>query len=266
MPLQKPIRRVEKCHSRQSEGTNLTCSLEQRKKVYEEDVRVPVYVHPRFGQCNDKSVESFDRTKLTHTGSRYFGCSVAGQSDCERVPKQFGTSHVRKDARSETDDLPQVSISKDHPLTSVRSISTRENIDTLIRQAKVTPNQEFQDCHVSKVNRLRRGDACLRQDCGVGSQSNDIGHNGSLVGPSRKIGEGNAATANQINPAEAINDTEHHDTRKGSLIQRGKLNGSDNASKISSVDYLSTVKISPDDVVGIIGQKQFWKARRAIAQ
>ncbi|XP_047178270.1 protein EARLY FLOWERING 3-like [Vigna umbellata] len=265
LPSQKPIRPVEKCHSRQSEEANLTCSLEQRKKVYEEDFRVPVYVHSRVGQCNHKSVESFDRKKITHTGTRYFGCSVAGQSDCERVPKQFGSSHVRKDARCETDGLPQVSTSKDQPLTSVRSISTRENIDTLVRQAKVTPNQEFQDCHVSKRNRFRQDDGCLRQDCGVGSQSNDIGHSGSLVQSSRKLGNGNAATANQTNPAEAINDTGHHDTRMGSLMQGGKLNGSDNASKISSVDNLSPVNISPDDVVGIIGQKQFWKARRAIS-
>ncbi|BAT77954.1 hypothetical protein VIGAN_02057200 [Vigna angularis var. angularis] len=262
---QKPIRPVEKCHSRQSEEANLTCSLEQRKKVYEEDFRVPVYVHSRVGQCNDKSVETFDRKKITHTGTRYFGCSVAGQSDCERVPKQFGSSHVRKDARCETDGLPQVSTSKDQPLTSVRSISTRENIDTLVRQAKVTPNQEFQDCHVSKRNRFRQDDGYLRQDCGVGSQSNDIGHSGSLVQSSRKLGNGNAATANQTNLAEAINDTGHHDTGMGSLIRGGKLNGSDNASKISSVDNLSPVNISPDDVVGIIGQKQFWKARRAIS-
>ncbi|WVZ20128.1 hypothetical protein V8G54_007450 [Vigna mungo] len=265
MPSQKPIRPVEKCHSRQSEEANLTCSLEQRKKVYEEDFRVPVYVHSRVGQCNDKSVESFDRKKITHTGTRYFGCSVAGQSDCERVPKQFGSSHVRKDARCETDGLPQVSTSKNQPVTSVRNISTRENIDTLVRQAKVTPNQEFQDCHVSKRNRFRQDDACLRQDRGVGSESNDIGHSGSLVQSSRKIGNGNAATANKTNPAEAINDTGHHDTGTGSLIQGGKLNGSHNASKISPVDNLSAVNISPDDVVGIIGQKQFWKARRAIA-
>ncbi|KAG2400459.1 Protein EARLY FLOWERING 3 Nematode-responsive protein [Vigna angularis] len=265
LPSQKPIRPVEKCHSRQSEEANLTCSLEQRKKVYEEDFRVPVYVHSRVGQCNDKSVETFDRKKITHTGTRYFGCSVAGQSDCERVPKQFGSSHVRKDARCETDGLPQVSTSKDQPLTSVRSISTRENIDTLVRQAKVTPNQEFQDCHVSKRNRFRQDDGYLRQDCGVGSQSNDIGHSGSLVQSSRKLGNGNAATANQTNLAEAINDTGHHDTGMGSLIRGGKLNGSDNASKISSVDNLSPVNISPDDVVGIIGQKQFWKARRAIS-
>ncbi|TKY74934.1 EARLY FLOWERING 3 [Spatholobus suberectus] len=267
LPLQTPIRRAEKCISRQSEGANLSASLEQGKKVDEDDFRVPVYIHSRIGQCNDKSVESFDGKKLTPTGSRYFGGSVAGQSECERDPRRFGSSlvNMRKDVRSETDGLPQVSASKEQPLMSVRSKSTRENIDTSVRQAKVTPNQEFQDCHVSKLNRLRRGDACLRWDCGVGPQSNDIGHSGCVVESARETNKGNALTANQICPAEAINDTEHHDTRTGNPINRGNLNKSDNASKISMVENLSTVNISPDDVVGIIGQKHFWKARRAIA-
>ncbi|RDX97675.1 Protein EARLY FLOWERING 3, partial [Mucuna pruriens] len=267
LPQQKPMRRAEKCISRQSEGANLSASLEQRKKVDEDDFSVPVYVHSRIGQSNDRSVESFDGKKLPPTGSRYFGCSVAGQSDCERDPKQFGSSlvNMRKDVRSETDGVPQVTTSKEQPLMSVRSISTRENIDPLGRQAKLTPNQEFQDYHVSKFNRLRQRDACLRRDGGVGSQSNDIGHSGCLVDSARETDKGNAPTTNQTSPAEAINDTEHRDTRTGRLIQRGNLNKSDNASKISMVENLSTVKVSPDDVVAVIGQKHFWKARKAIA-
>ncbi|KAG4391977.1 hypothetical protein AAZX31_04G049300 [Glycine max] len=267
LPPQRPIHRAEKCNSRQSEGTNLSASLEQRKKVDEDDFRVPVYFHSRTGQCNDKSVESFNGKKLTPTGSRYFGGSISGQSDCERDPKQFGSSvvNMRKDVRSEIDVLPQVSTSKEQASMSVRSISTRENIHTLLRQAKVTPNREFQDCHVSKFNRLQQGETCLQLECGVESRSNDIGDNGCLVESARETDKGNAPTANQTSPADAINDTEHHDTRMGSPIQRGNLNESDNASKISMVENLSTVRISPDDVVGIIGQKHFWKARRAIA-
>ncbi|KAK7351258.1 hypothetical protein VNO77_10571 [Canavalia gladiata] len=268
LPPQVPVRRGEKYSSRQSEGVNLNASVvqvEQRKKVDEDDFRVPVFIHSRIGQSNEKNVESFDGKKLTPTGSRYFGCSVAGQN--ERDPKQFSSSPVnmKKDVRSETDGLPQASTNKEQPLMPIRNMSAEENIDTLVRQAKATPNQEFQDCHVSKLNRLRQSDVCLRQDCGLESQPNDIGHGGCLVEPTRETDKGNALIANQTSPAEAFNDTELHDTMTGSPIQRGKLNKSDNVSKISRVDDLSTLKISPDDVVGIIGQKHFWKARRAIA-
>ncbi|KAK7311404.1 hypothetical protein RJT34_09534 [Clitoria ternatea] len=262
---QTPIRRPEKYASRQSEGANLSSSLvqlEQRKKVDVDDFRVPVFVHSGIGQSNDKSVESFDAKKLTPTGSRYFGCSVAGKSDDERDPKKFSSSLVngRKDMRSETDGPPEVNASKEQPMMSVRNISNGENIDTLVRQAKVSPNQEFQDCRVSKLNRLRQGDACLRRD-----QSNDIGNGGCLVESERETDKGNALTANQISVAETINDTEHHDTRTSSPIQRGYFKKSDNVSKISRVENLSTITISPDDVVELIGQKHFWKARRAIA-
>ncbi|KAL4570264.1 hypothetical protein LXL04_025916 [Taraxacum kok-saghyz] len=41
------------------------------------------------------------------------------------------------------------------------------------------------------------------------------------------------------------------------------ING-DSVSETSMVDSVSDADISPDDVVGVIGQKQFWKARRAM--
>ncbi|PKA55692.1 Protein EARLY FLOWERING 3 [Apostasia shenzhenica] len=49
----------------------------------------------------------------------------------------------------------------------------------------------------------------------------------------------------------------------------GLLNNSDKSDEISEtsmVDSISGLEISPDDVVGIIGPKQFWKARRAIVK
>lgn len=43
------------------------------------------------------------------------------------------------------------------------------------------------------------------------------------------------------------------------------VNG-DTVSETSMVDSISGAEISPDDVMGIIGQKHFWKARRAIVK
>lgn len=40
----------------------------------------------------------------------------------------------------------------------------------------------------------------------------------------------------------------------------------DNMSDTSITDNISGLEITPDDVVGIIGQKRFWKARRAIVK
>lgn len=46
----------------------------------------------------------------------------------------------------------------------------------------------------------------------------------------------------------------------------GDTERSDDMSEASVLDSISAMDISPDDVVGVIGQKHFWKARRAIVK
>ncbi|KAK7283218.1 hypothetical protein RIF29_12597 [Crotalaria pallida] len=269
LPSQIPSRRAEKYTSRQSDGPNLNASLakfQQRKKVDDDDFRVPVYVQSRTGQSNDKNLESFDGKRPASKGSRYVGCSIGGQNGFEGVPKLFSSPFVnmRKDVRNETKGFEQISPSKEQTLKSVRN-TNGENVDTLLRQAKLTPNHEYQDCPLSKPSRLRQCDTFLQRECEAGSQSNDIGQGDGLVESTRETDKGNAPSANQTSPAEAINDTEYHDTRTGNTMKKGNLNKSGNVSKISRLESLSTLKITPDDVVEIIGQKRFWKARNAIA-
>ncbi|KAK2445756.1 protein EARLY FLOWERING [Trifolium repens] len=264
------IRQAGKHISHQSEGANLNASLaqlEQRKKADEDDFRVPVYVRSNIGQSNDKRVESFDGKKLTSTGSRNFGFFKPGRIGRERDPKQYASPLVNTgtDVRNEIDGPPQVSPNKDRSFTSARDISTGERIDTLVRPSKATPNQEFQDRAVFKLSSSRQGDGGSRQNCRAESQSNGTGQSDALVESTREINKSNGPTENRTNPTGAINDTEYHDTGTGSPIQRGNLNKNDNISKTSRVENLSTMKVSPDDVVAIIGQKHFWKARKEIA-
>ncbi|KAF7830491.1 protein EARLY FLOWERING 3-like [Senna tora] len=274
LPPQTPTYQAGRYISRQSDGANQNTSfaqIEQRKKIDEDDFRVPVYVHSRIGQSTDKIQESFSGNKITPMGSRYFGCSADVQNNCDRDPKQNGFSHVniRRDVRSESERLPKVSPRIDQA-KSVRNISKGENIDSLVRLAEVTPSQEYQDCHVASLGRLCQGDACIQPESGARSQSNDTGHGDGLV-ESRDTETGSTplprgcfhSTADKRGTVEAINN-EYHDTGTGGLIQNGNLERSENVSKVTMVDDLSTMKISPDDVVEIIGQKHFWKARRAI--
>lgn len=250
--------------TRQSEGKNLNASLsqlEQRKKIDEDDFRVPVYIRSKIGQSNDKSHESFDGKKLTSAGSRNFGFFKAG-----RINRERDLNNPRTDVRNEIDGPPQVSPNKEQPFTSARDTSNGESSNTSVRQAKVIQNQEFQDRAVFKLSSSRQGDGCLHQDCRAESQSNGTGQRDASVESTRERGKSNDPIANQTSPTEAINGTEYHDTGTGSPIHSGNLNKNDNISKISRVEDLSTLKISPDDVVAIIGQKQFWKARKAIAK
>ncbi|KAI5404109.1 hypothetical protein KIW84_051301 [Lathyrus oleraceus] len=264
------IRQAGKHLSRQTKGANLNASLaqiEHRKKVDEDDFRVPVYVRSNIGQSNEKRIESFDGKRPPSTGSRYFGFLKPGKSDRERDPRQHGSAVVNAvtDVRNDIDGPPQVSPNKEHPSSSARDGSIGEHSDTLVRQGKVTANQEVQDRRVFKLSSLRQGDARLRQDCRAESQSNGHGQSDSLLESTREVDKSNGPIVNQTSPTQAINGTEYHDTGTGSPKQLGNSNKNDSISKISRVEDLSTVKISPDDVVAVIGQKHFWKARKEIA-
>ncbi|KAL6005967.1 hypothetical protein ACLOJK_040012 [Asimina triloba] len=48
--------------------------------------------------------------------------------------------------------------------------------------------------------------------------------------------------------------------------QEEDVDRNDEDSETSMVDSISALDISPDDVVGVIGQKQFWRARKAIVK
>ncbi|CAK8568410.1 unnamed protein product [Lathyrus sativus] len=250
------IRQAGKHLSRQAKGANLNASLaqlEHRKKVDEDDFRVPVYVRSNIGQSNEKRIESFDGKRPPSTGSRYFGFLKPGKIDREREPKQHGSAVVNAgtDVRNEIDGPPQVSPNKEHPFTSARDESIGERSDTLVRQGKVTANQDVQDRRVFKLDSLRQGDSRLRQDCRAESQSNGHGNgqSDSLL-ESREVDKSPGPIVNQTSPTQAVNGTKYHDTGTGSPKQ---------------LEHLSTVKISPDDVVAVIGQKHFWKARKEIA-
>ncbi|CAL0323705.1 unnamed protein product [Lupinus luteus] len=274
LPTQMPTHRAESYISQQSNGARQNTSLthlEQRKKLDEDDFMVPVYVDSRTGQCNDKRLESFDRKKLTSMGSRNFGCSLEVQKDGGRHLKQLGSPliNMREDASSESEGLPEVSPSRDPP---AENVSTGQTIKSLVKQTKVI---QYQDCPVSFVSSLCQADNCLQQECVAGSQSNNIEHRHreGLLDSTGDTDKGNTivpmgcsrSPTNQTSPVEATHDTEFHDTRTGSPVQKGSSDESDDVSKISSIGNLSSLKASPDDVVGVLGQKRFWKARRKIA-
>lgn len=201
--------------------------------------------------------------------------AVDVQENCDRDPTQIGSPHanMRRDVKSERERLPKVTTSRDQA-KPIRNISKGENINSLARQARLTPNQEYQDCPMASLRRLRQGDGCIQPECGPGSQSNDTGHGDALVESTWDAETGSAplprgcfhSTTDNSGPVEAINNTGYHDTRTGGPIQNGNLERTENVSKITMVDNLSSMEMSPDDVVELIGQKHFWKARRAIVK
>jgi len=276
LPSQIPAHRAESYISRQSDGSRSNTSsvqLERRKRADEDDVHA--YICSRIGHSNDKTMKSFNGEKITPLGARNF-CSVSVQDDGERGPTLFGSLPVdmRKHVRSGNEAHPHVSSSRQQQKMSVKNKSSGEVIDSLVMQAKVIPNQEDQDCSVPSLSRSHQDGACLQQECVAGPQSNDVEHRNGLLSSTRDMDNGNAlvpkscfySAANQTCPVEATGDVEYHDIGTEGPMQKGIFDEIGDVSKISTVTNLSSQVVSPDDVVGILGQKRFWKARRKIAK
>ncbi|CAH2060829.1 unnamed protein product, partial [Thlaspi arvense] len=67
------------------------------------------------------------------------------------------------------------------------------------------------------------------------------------------------------NPNDVDNGREYCTSRGYVSLQQINEEASDDVSDDSMVDSISSIDVSPDDVVGVLGQKRFWRARKAIA-
>ncbi|KAK7383288.1 hypothetical protein VNO78_28962 [Psophocarpus tetragonolobus] len=275
LPSQTHAHRAESYVSGQSDGAGLKISLGQHERRKQDEDGVHAYVRSRIGQSDDKRLENFNGKKFTALAARNFCSSATVQNDGDKDQTQFGFPLVDmgQDVRSGNPAHPQVSSSRQQPKMSVKNKSNGEIIDSLVMQAKVISNQEDQDCSVPNISRLHQDDACLQQECMAGSQSDDIENGDDLLNSTRDVDNGNAlvpkscvrSAVNQTCPLEATDDAGYHDTGTRGRMQKGNFDESGDASKISAVTNLSSLIVSPDDVVGILGQKHFWKARRKIA-
>lgn len=67
-------------------------------------------------------------------------------------------------------------------------------------------------------------------------------------------------------PNSSTSDSVCHEDEICGSLNRGNGDRSDDASEISMVESITGLDICPDDVVGVLGQKHFWKARREIVK
>ncbi|KAK1577146.1 hypothetical protein Q3G72_019331 [Acer saccharum] len=76
---------------------------------------------------------------------------------------------------------------------------------------------------------------------------------------SMSLGDDNSSPKNGLeNGRECCGD------KNGKPVKVRKVDRHDDVSNTCMMDSISVLGLSPDDVVGMIGEKQFWKARRAI--
>ncbi|GLU01487.1 hypothetical protein SLE2022_187940 [Rubroshorea leprosula] len=244
---------AEKFHTCQLEGAGMNASeasFEQRKKTREEnDFRVPV-LNTGMGQRHSRNQNSVEDGKLDPLSRTYAGRSIKRQN-ARRNPNRSSSSviNLRKEVREQGEESSKV--------------STRQKFDG----PKASPSQDCGGLPASRFISLHGNDDCSRTD--VQTKDNgcvdrvesvrDIDNNRVLPQP-RSVSH---LVEDRGSPDEPNNESE---CRGVEICALHLVNGeqSDDVSETSMVDSVSGVDISPDDVVRVIGQKHFWKARRAI--
>ncbi|CAL9072235.1 unnamed protein product [Musa textilis] len=115
---------------------------------------------------------------------------------------------------------------------------------------------------------LKTRDVTEKSQCGDVSSCQESYRNGDLIGPRtmNKVdvvenGDGSQKRQRTSNMVDNVN-LENNVKENGSLGEH-IAERKDETTEASKDDSISGLEISPDDVVGVIGPKHFWKARRA---
>lgn len=267
-------------HSGQSDGVNLnmpSVKPQQRKRAGDEDdFTVPVFVQSMMGQRQSKTQNGGGKAKLTPFGQSHSDSAIKFKNASKKDSKQISSPslNLRPEMTSEREeDLNACSPARDRSVKPATNKSTREKVDVPVN-VNASPNQEYEDHPVPTFNRSCDSDTCLQQESRSESQINNTGQGDGLVESTRDAEKGTVSQARSVSryggnpssPNEPDSESEYHGDRTCISPQMGNADKGDDSSETSMVDSVSGMDISPDDVVRIIGQKHFWKARKEIAK
>ncbi|KAK6249013.1 hypothetical protein QUC31_020578 [Theobroma cacao] len=262
---------AEKFSTRQLGGASVNAPLarlEQRKVRDEDDFMVPVFVNSETGHQHNKTKNGSDGEKLTPLSPTYPSRLIKLQNVFDKDPNRssYSVVNLRKEVRDQIEESSRVCSSRERSVKTAADLSTRENSDGHVKEANMSPDQDCGEHPASRLSRLHENDACLQQPANNGC------NNGAEL--MRDIDEGilsrqrsmSYSEGNHSGPDETNNDSECRGDKTCGSLQWANEDKSDNVSETSIVDSASGSDISPDDVVEIIGQKHFLKARRAIVK
>ncbi|EXB66904.1 hypothetical protein L484_019542 [Morus notabilis] len=280
LPPSTPTHWSEKCHAHHSDvrnGNNMEARLEQRKKVGDkDDFMVPVFVQARVGKSSDKTQNTIDRESVSSMSSPCSGQPVERQNISKKDPKQDNSVAVnfRQEMRSERKENMKGCDRSGNTVISATDQSNREMIDGAMKEAKTSSNQAHRGRAVSNLSRSHDGDVCSNQDSRVGARLYSSRQDDDRVDSTRDIEGANTSQSRSVSlcredhgrPGETENVSKQNSNSNRTCIslQLENADKGDDLSETSVVDSISDFHISPDDIVGIIGQNHFWKARRAI--
>ncbi|XP_052170222.1 protein EARLY FLOWERING 3 [Diospyros lotus] len=230
-------------------NTSLT-QPEQPNKLDEEDFAVPIFVRSEIGQDHTKRSNSIDGEIISPPSPTYLGPSVNIQNALDKEPRQTSLtdSRMRQEGRCQNEIDLKILMAEGEK-AGQDGVCLANNLDRLQSTAA-----SFH--HVSRVRTQADESTC-------GSHSPNRHVRGVENGRSVIIRRNSCSEEPEShnNPA---NDNGYVEDKTSGSLQTGTVNICDDVSETSVVDCISGLDLCPDDVVGIIGQKHFWKARKAI--
>ncbi|CAH1447617.1 unnamed protein product [Lactuca virosa] len=195
--------------NRYSDLNNQLVQQEQRKKLEDDDFRVPIFVQ----QSGINPDCSGNHQNKDNEGLSPFSAAFSGRF-----------TNIQ---RNNSQDLPKSALNQSSKPVQLKETNGSSSFD-----------------HKNALNNSIR----LQSN----GNSREADNNNSVsVETIRAVGYGNSLLP--------IRDVQQEMLRSPNDL----ING-DAISETSMVDSVSGADISPDDVVGVIGQKHFWKARKAI--
>ncbi|KAM7257771.1 hypothetical protein ACFE04_013512 [Oxalis oulophora] len=238
----RPTNLAEKYHVTNSDRTNTKTPLahieEKRKKVGDEDdFTVPVFVYSETSHWS-KTHNNADKEKRIPPSSTSSGNSII-KPKFSQDPKKI--SHISprsiKEGKNQSEGVFKASVSKNMEYY-VEATSKLTNEKTNAREKVADTRTRQKRSGVFSFTRFHNEASCLRQD----SRDNSLSNTARRC---EVVRSGDKA----CDPFQLRNEEK-----------------SDDVSENYIVDSVFGTVIYPDDVVGMIGQKQFWNARKSIAK
>ncbi|KAJ4952392.1 hypothetical protein NE237_029224 [Protea cynaroides] len=266
----------------------------------EDDLRVPSFVHPGGALCPNKDLPIMDGELLAHLGPINQGHSTVTpgtstlksaaassklfmqpQNVCNKHSKYSNTTDItsRQQVRNHIEENLEGSLTtREFTEMPAAHQLTREKVAETLKHASGYGSLEHQSSQPDDFGRVCDTGGRVQQEYRGGLLQNNTvcGHEISVVAiglekgisssvrrePCSIISPGNSCKS----PDQAEFESEYHEDNAHESLQVRDVGKNDDDSENSMVESISGLDISPDDVVGAIGQKRFWKARREIVK
>lgn len=232
-PIQQssPMHPTRKRDTHHSDFSNQRVHQEHKRRQEDDDFRVPVF-DQQSGTSQNRSV-NVNHQNRENEGITPFGAVFSGRLanvQNARQSNRFQKENSQDFARSASNQSCRQNIKA--PLKETNDSSSFSHRNASNNSSRLQSNGNVRDYRLdSQADNTLWGDNVLNEASKVGF--------GNASVPVREVQQEAGRSPNDPTNADAVSET-------------------------SMVDSICGVDISPDDVVGIIGQKHFWKARRAI--